>query len=79
MSAIREALERRGMGDSISALDTQSLQSPTASPLPPQTPSEIRTPKTVKSSEVNSEARMIIGALRERLKAISAQETSSML
>lgn len=86
MAAIREALERRGMGDKVPALNQQSLNSPTASPLPPQgsavsssmptstplMPTEALPP--VQTSQGNPEAKMIISALRERLKAISTIE-----
>ncbi len=36
MAAIKEALARRGMGDSVPALNQQSAVSPTASPQPVQ-------------------------------------------
>ena len=84
MSAIREALERRGMGDKVPALNQQSLNSPTASPLPPQGSAVSSMPSTpsmptealppVSTSQGNPEAKMIIGALKERLKAISTIE-----
>ena len=84
MSAIQEALARRGMGDKVPALNQQSLGSPTASPLPPEASGQMSSgsspmptealPQVPTSQQGNPEAKMIIGALRERLKAISASE-----
>ncbi len=85
MSAIQEALARRGMGDKVPALNQQSLGSPTASPLPPEASGGMSAPTSMPttnealppvptSQQGNPEAKMIIGALRERLKAISASE-----
>ena len=83
MSAIQEALARRGMGDSVPALNQQSQGSPTASPLPPEASGGMSAPTSMPTTEAlppvptlqgNPEAKMIIGALRERLKAISASE-----
>lgn len=82
MSAIREALERRGMGDKVPALNQQSLGSPTAQPLPPKAEGQMPMPTSgttealppVQTSQGNPEAKMIIQALRERLKAISTIE-----
>ena len=83
MSAIQEALARRGMGDKVPALNQQSLGSPTASPLPPEASGQMSSGSSpmptealpqVPTSQGNPEAKMIIGALRERLKAISASE-----
>ncbi len=84
MAAIKEALDRRGMGDKTAALDTQSQASPTASPLPaPQTSGTLpASPNALPVSNSapigNPEAKMIVGALRERLKAISATEMPAM-
>lgn len=86
MAAIKEALARRGQGTPVPALDTQSAVSPTASPLPavPQgdaLPTTTALPEPTVLPEAlpqtpqgNPEAKMIIGALRERLKAISTIE-----
>lgn len=82
MAALREALERRGMGDQMAALDTQSGTSPTASPLPPEASGSAPMPAGPASmgpeapvgAEGNPEAKLILGAMRERLKAISVME-----
>ena len=81
-SAIQEALTRRGMGDNMGALNTQSGASPTPSPLPvdPQAPqggspdAGARSDVASMAPQGNPEAKMILGAMRERLKAISTIE-----
>lgn len=86
MAAIKEALARRGMGDKVPALNTQSAASPTASPQPAQVSGGMTPPSPTealpRSSNLvpqgNPEAKMIVGALRERLKAISASELGPM-
>jgi hypothetical protein len=88
MQAIKEALNRRGMGDSMGALNTQSAGSPTAAPLPPQAPQGAGAAMPTQSEPTgvseplamggNPEAKLIVGALKERLKAISTIETSGM-
>lgn len=87
MSAIKEALARRGMGDKVPALNTQSAASPTASPQPAQVsgsmgsmpPSNEVLPQSPSlTPQGNPEAKMIVGALRERLKAISTSELGPM-
>lgn len=104
MEAIKHALDRRGMGDAVPALNTQSAAGPTPSPLPatpqggtmpvPQISetdtmrAETPTPETLGGvggastpaprQVGNPEAKMIIGALRERLKALSSAEMGGM-
>ena len=79
MQALQEALTRRGMGDNMGALNTQSGASPTPSPLPadPQAGSPdagVRGDIASMAPQGNPEAKMILGAMRERLKAISTIE-----
>lgn len=86
MSAITEALKRRGMGDKVPALNQQSMGSPTASPLPAEPQGGMSSPSLPTNAAAgslggqtgistgNPEAKMIVGALKERLKAISVVE-----
>lgn len=77
--AIKEALDRRGMGDSQAALNTQSTASPTASPLPPQPvggqsmsmPEAMPQPTEAMTAQGNPEAKMILGAMKEYLARIT--------
>ena len=85
MQAIKEALSRRGMGDSMPALNTQSGASPTPSPLPEQPSGDLSQPTqpampaaTPAVSQGNPEARLIVSALKERLKSISEVEMGVM-
>ena len=85
MAALREALQRRQQGGQMPAMDTQSSSSPTASPLPADpmgSPAPMggglmgagaESGGSMPSVE-NQEARLIVGALKERLKAISTIE-----
>jgi len=83
MQAIKDALARRSMGDSVPALNTQSGASPTPSPLPEQPsgglPQPSESPQTMPTAipavnQGNPEAKLILGAMRERLKALSQME-----
>jgi len=80
MQAIKDALARRSGGDQVPALNTQSGASPTQSPLPPEAqgsmPSaQMPSPEALPQPSMgNPEAKLIISALRERLKAISTVE-----
>lgn len=82
MQAIRDALARRQQGGGTPALNQQSGASPTASPLPPQPqggvempqepiPAGAEAPPTTAGAPADEEARLIISALKERLKALS--------
>ena len=82
MSAIKDAMARRGIGDQVPALDTQSTAGTNPSPLPAEaqgTPSggvggaipSGASPSPQLTPQGNPEAKLIIGALRERLKALS--------
>ena len=75
MSAIRNALERRGLGGSVPALDQQSPASASPSPLPadpttgvaPQAaPGGVEGPPTI-----NEEAKIILTAMKDRLKLLN--------
>jgi hypothetical protein len=84
MAAIKEALGRRQMGDNVPALNQQSAASPSASPQPVQPSGSMSQPSGIPGGELpqtlnltqqgNPEAKMIVGALKERLKAISTTE-----
>jgi len=77
MAAVKEALARRAGGNPMPALDTQSMASPTASPLPTQPiPQMAGTPSPTETvgKTPNSESKLIVSALKERLKAISQLE-----
>lgn len=82
LQALKEALAKRAGGDPMAALSQQSAASPTAA-VPPAGPSgglpSAGAPKTPpltgpERSAENTEARLIVGALKERLKAISTVE-----
>lgn len=83
MQALREAIVRRQQGDQMPALDTQSGVSPTAAPLPPEAsgapapgpagPEAMAGPE-IAPAQGNPESRLIISALKDRLKAISTIE-----
>lgn len=82
MQAVKDAIARRSQGGSTPALNQQSGGSPTASPLPPQPTSGVNIPQN--QSDVsggiagapggNPEAKMILGAMKDRLKTISTIE-----
>ena len=83
MEAIKQALARReGGGGGTPALDTQSMGSPTSSPQPAVAPESMPTPQTASMGQPaipnipqgNPESRLIVSALKERLKAISIIE-----
>lgn len=91
MAAIKNALNRREQGNPVPALDTQSAAGPNPSPLPAtpqgnalptpqlgQTASTTPTGITGAPQVGNPEAKLIISALRERLKAISTIETGGL-
>ena len=87
MAAIRDALNRRGMGEGVPALNQQSGASPTAAPLPAQPQGGgLPMPSGPMGSEamagmpmVNPEAEIILKAMSQRLKAISDIEKGPQL
>lgn len=94
MSAIRSALERRGMGDSAPLLNQQSQSSATPAPIPPQAQGGIApspqmggggeigasiSPEMQMGTPVGSpEAELIIKALNQRLQSLSKVEQAQV-
>ena len=82
MEAIKKALLSRQNGTPTPALDTQSGASPTASPLPAEAMGGASMPQASSAPSAlgaavpqgNPEAKLIISAMKERLKAISQIE-----
>lgn len=89
MAAVKDALQRRGMGDNVPALNQQSAAGATPAPLPPQAqggvaPTPTGIPGEQMATEVSPEmtgapvgspeAELIIKALQQRLQSLSKVE-----
>lgn len=83
MQSIKNALARRQQGGSVPALNQQSGASPTAAPLPAEPQGGLPMPQgdiapPTQQTAPNPESRLIVSALKDRLKAISTVETGGL-
>lgn len=76
MQAVRAAISRRQEGGNVPALNQQTGASPTAAPLPPEAVGGIPAAEGAMAPPAagpmeNPEAKLILSAMKERLKALS--------